>query len=523
MHLHRTRFFALSLFIVFILVACSGPGSDSTASLNGGDQVAGVDINLNRETITELSAFGGEFGVNFGAFLPVPPGVAFTGPPGLIGNLPPGIGAGAGFPGGGAGAGAGFPGGGAGAGAGFPGGGAGAGAGFPGGGVGAGAGFPGGGVGAGAGFPGGGAGAGTGFPGGGAGAGAGFPGGGAGAGAGFPGGGAGAGTGFPGGGAGAGAGFPGGGAGPGAGAGIPGAGAGLPAIPGLGINLAVVLQLASTDVAPLNAPWQALDLDLIATISEQVIQGTNVSINAITETVRSCNGGGSVTRTEDDVEPLGLSQGDSHTTVFDNCARGASGNTVINGDRSFNVDGMSGEPFVDLNWSLNSSASHNISRINNAANRTVSTQGTSVTELAVTDNDQFVQSVIGNDTREIQLPASTGSETNDRQVIFQWLRSDNSYTWDFDVASEHVDDAGTVSMQANTTRQMAGIGGQPPTSGALSVSSSTNNAVDQVITATAQADGQLVVDIDLGGDGTIDSSSTMSWPQFLASMRQLAP
>jgi len=474
MHSHRTRFFALSLLIIFILIACSGPANDTTASLNGGDQVAGVDINQdqNRETITELSAFGGEFGVNFGDFLPVPPGVAFS--PGLIGNLPPGIGAGAGIPG------------------------IGVGTGIPG--IGAGTGIPG--IGAGTGIPG--IGAGTGIPG--IGAGAGIPG--IGVGAGIPG-------------IGAGAGIP----GIGAGAGIPGIGAGLPAIPipGLGINLADVLQLASTDVAPLYAPWQALDLDLIATIAEQVTNRGSLITNAISVIMRSCNGGGSVTRTVDDVEPLGLSQGDSHTTLFDNCTRGASGNTVINGDRSFNVDGLSGEPFVDLNWSLNTSANHNISRINNVANRAVSTQGSSVTELVVTNNDQFVQTLTGNDTREVQGAAGAGSNTNDRQVTFQWIRSDNSYTWDFNVASEHVDDVGSVSMQANTTTQMAGIAGQPPISGALTVTSLTNDTVDQVITATAQADGQLLVEIDLGGNGSIDSSSTMSWRQFLSSTRQLTP
>ncbi len=279
------------------------------------------------------------------------------------------------------------------------------------------------------------------------------------------------------------------------------------------------MQLASTDVAPLDAPWQALDLDLIATIVEQLTNRGSVTTNAIAITMRSCNGGGSVTRTEDDVEPLGLSQGDSHTTVFDNCARGASGNTVINGDRSFNVDGMSGEPFVDLNWGLNTSTNHNISRINNAANRTVSTQGTSLTELDVINNDQFTQTVSGNNTQEVQKRTGAGSKTNDRQVTFQWTRSDNSYTWDFNVTSEHIDEKGSETMQANTTTQMAGIAGQPPISGALSVSASTNNAIDQVITAIAQADGQLLVDIDLGGDGSIDSSSTMSWPQFLSSMR----
>jgi len=268
-------------------------------------------------------------------------------------------------------------------------------------------------------------------------------------------------------------------------------------------NLSV--NLIDYNLQNLYTPLSNLDLDLTF-VAPKINNNISFTPLAITETITNCTGGGTMTRTVDDVAPPGPSTGDTRTTTFNNCVRGLNGATTLNGSRGFSTDLAQGMPFVDPSWSTKTTMFRNnlvSENTNNGTSRT--SNGNTSTEIIVDAGGSIQQIATGNgSTARTNINGQSSSNYN-FSLDFSWDTIANTYNWNIniDVNSNSIEQQGTV---LSTLTPVTGSSGQGPTSGQLSVTKSSNGTTTNIVTLTAQLDGSVLVETDSNADGIVDTS-----------------
>jgi len=280
-----------------------------------------------------------------------------------------------------------------------------------------------------------------------------------------------------------------------------------------GVN---ILSLASSDSANLQTPWNAQDKNLIQTIN---LRSPNLSPDArlVTETSFPCSGGGTITRTVDNQGPPWFSQGDTYTTTFTDCVQG---NTQTNGVRTFSVDTLVGQPFIDPTWNMSTTMSRqNFVKLDLTTDLSSSADGSVTTSVDATQDANnpnwysYVQTTTGNWNRTHPNNGTDVTSSGSVNVTFSFSDDPASrYSWDFDVMA---DSSQFGSTAAKTLTTLEGNNNMPPDTGKLSITKVDTAGQTTITYVTAQADGQVLVEVDVAGDGTIDSTNTTTWSQLV--------
>lgn len=282
-----------------------------------------------------------------------------------------------------------------------------------------------------------------------------------------------------------------------------------------------LLALASSDSAELQKPWNAKDATLLS-MARAIPPQSNVPgaipglppgvfPDSTTETVIACPGGGTQTSINENVSPPWFSQGDTNTTVYDNCVRG---DTTINGSRITSVDVMIGQQFIDPDWKLETSLTRDITRSNNLTGESSAVKGFSSESMEVTNSTNFRQITNGDWT---SIRPNNGVEVSDiitYTINYAWEETPGgSYQWDFEVQASSTNpmlgSSSTVSLQTLT-----GLNNQAPETGKIKIIK-TFSDTSSVTYITALGSGAVLIETDTDNDGVIDTSVESTWSQVM--------
>jgi len=278
-----------------------------------------------------------------------------------------------------------------------------------------------------------------------------------------------------------------------------------PATAGTNTN---IVTITDTNLSEQQTALSNLDVDLLF-VRPDTSASSGVKALAITETVTTCNGGGTMTRIVDDVDPPGPSTGDTRSTVFADCIRAASGNgPTINGSRGFTTDETVGTPFLTPTWSTQSTQfQNNLSYINATAGTSRVSNGSTSTGISVTDNNFINQNASGTGSNERTNASGTTTSNFTFDMNFDWDVTAAVYTISLNTDVETVATTQAAST-LTTVVPFDGTIGQPPSSGQLMFTRISDNAATSIVLATAQLDGTVLVEADTDANGTIDTTAT---------------
>jgi len=267
--------------------------------------------------------------------------------------------------------------------------------------------------------------------------------------------------------------------------------------------------ISDFNLSELSSPLSNTDLNFLFASPTAAAANSKGDINAlvVTETTTPCAGGGTVTKTIDDVAPVGLSTGDSRTTTYVDCIRSVGGTTVRNGIRGFSTDEMTGMPFVSTNWSSTSTMfKDNFVRSDTVSGINRTTTGNTTTSIAVSDVS-LSQSASGTGTTVITDATTTSTANHSFDLAFSWDTTTQTYAIGLDVGVDKtdVDQFGAI---LTTNTPLSGTIGQAPSAGQLTLNKTLNGISTSIMTATAQIDGSVLVETDVDADGIIDSTAT---------------
>jgi len=233
----------------------------------------------------------------------------------------------------------------------------------------------------------------------------------------------------------------------------------------------------------------------------------NISIDAITESVTDCTGGGVKVAVVDDQTPDGYSQGDIFTTRFEDCVEGGS---TVNGQREHVVEILTGEQNVDPNWSITTIKTQNVQQTNNISSGVTSVNGGTSIAVDVQDAVNFNQKVLGGWTLTHPSDTSSFREVVEFDVAFSWQTVPNgSYTWDFTV-STITTNPNFPQTSSKTLETLSGPNELPPTEGKIQISR-TLSGISQLTFITALGGDNVLIEMDKDADGIIDSSFDSTW------------
>lgn len=281
-----------------------------------------------------------------------------------------------------------------------------------------------------------------------------------------------------------------------------------------------ILSFAGNFNGPLHQPWQAADSGVLSTAQDHLPhdgdEGSLV-IAAITETVLNCSGGGTITRTRDNQPPPWFSSGDIYTQTFDACVEAG---TQTDGVRSFSVDALEGQMYIDPLWTLTTTTSRSgFSKSDIATGATSTADGSQTTTLAaqaLPDNISaysYTQSTSSDWSRSWPNGDTLNNASGSGQVTYSWSDGvDVRFVWEFDVMVS-TDLFGQTA--AKTVLPLEGPLNGAPDTGSFQISKLSVDGLSSVITATVQSADAILLEEDVDGDGVVDSSRTVTWQELV--------
>lgn len=274
-----------------------------------------------------------------------------------------------------------------------------------------------------------------------------------------------------------------------------------------------LFSIVSPDGIDITQPWLAKDTDLINSIRTRArLPDDVIQPDATTSTTSPCVGGGSMTTTTNNQGPPWYSEGDVFTTVYNNCVRG---NTQLSGQRSYAVEVMQGQQFVDPDWSLTTTMSRDLLKIDLLAGSENTVLGTATTAVTVTNSTQYSQTLQGGWQNErVDANGEPLSDSAEYLVTYEWDETpDGVYQWDFEVTTTSSNPV-IPDTASRTLETLTGPNNLSPNAGKLEIIR-TLEATTETTTVTALGDDRVLVEIDEDGDGTIDSSNETTWQQVV--------
>ena len=286
-----------------------------------------------------------------------------------------------------------------------------------------------------------------------------------------------------------------------------------------GIPANALVTTTNSNLTELQTPLANIDLDILLVSPINNAGNSGIAPRALTETIVPCAGGGTRTQIVDDVDPVGLSTGDTRSTVYVDCVRNVAGTNITNGSRGFTTDEVIGFPFIDASWvSRSTMFRNNFVQENTASGRSRTTDGSTTTGISVTDNNLISQQASGSGNTTRTTLTSSNSSNFDFNLSFNWDVAAQVYDIVFNVNVESINTTSTGSNVVTNT-PISGILGQAPNAGQLTFQRLTDAVVVSVVTATAQADGSVLVEVDNNADGVVDTSAVeVDWSGVLFSI-----
>ncbi|MDH5546667.1 MAG: hypothetical protein OEZ43_13820 [Gammaproteobacteria bacterium] len=268
-----------------------------------------------------------------------------------------------------------------------------------------------------------------------------------------------------------------------------------------------LLHLAAPATAPLQAPWDARDRGLMR-IAAARTPDSDIAKGVVLETTTPCEGGGTLTDTQNNEPPPWYSQGDSYITTYSACV---TGDTQVDGTRSYIVDVLTGQPYVDVSWSTGTTIARDIRRTDLISGQVSYAKGSMSELMAVVDGVQYTQILAGSSDRNWFNNGQEQIGIEAYEVTYAWDETTQLFEWDFKVQSN-----GPVTGEsaAETVQTLRGTLGQPPESGQFR-SAKTSSGVTSVSTITAIGGGNVLVETDSDGDGIVDNTTETTWRLLL--------
>ena len=268
-----------------------------------------------------------------------------------------------------------------------------------------------------------------------------------------------------------------------------------------------ILSLAAPGAAQLEAPWDARDKDLMR-IAQARTPDAVLTLGAVFEVSTPCVNGGTKTDIQNNEPPPWYSQGDSYTTVFVACVVG---DTQTDGQQSYSVDVLTGQPYVDATWTTGTTIARDLTKTNLLSGEVSFSVGSMSEQLGVVENTQFTQVFSGSSNRNWLNNGVDQIGTEQYKVTYSWDQTTQVFQWEFDVSSTN-----TVlgDSAAITTKILTGTLGSPPDSGQFQ-SIKTQGNVTTTVTITATGGGDVLIETDSDGDGVIDTTETSTWNQLI--------
>lgn len=260
-------------------------------------------------------------------------------------------------------------------------------------------------------------------------------------------------------------------------------------------NAAIDVALSSFTEIAVRAGLQIQDL--------QVVQGlTSVSkyFCSSADPLNTDTGNGDMTFTIDDVDPPGQSTGDSFSVAFNQCVYYGQ---TYDGTSVFKVDEISGTPYspTPAPWRIATSHTANLTMTSAAATQTLKTAfGFS----SGTANGVAFERNISGSLENIAGSNSFKSSFDNKR---NWDINANTFTQSVNTAF-----AGSFGEFTLLTLQpVSGTLGQAPTAGQARITLNISGAIMLITTYTALGNGNVKVETDSNGDGTVDSVIEQPW------------
>jgi len=264
------------------------------------------------------------------------------------------------------------------------------------------------------------------------------------------------------------------------------------------VSLAELTQRDMDNI--LSLPDKALDFGIAAT------------------TVYFCNspdplnvdtGNGSVTYTNNDVDPPGRSTGDNVETVYANCTHSVllAGEVVIDGSINYRVNDLTGTPFQASAWNIDTTASANLTVSTPVISRT--TTSTSNLQYGSADGLIITRAIKGDASYAQSIGAVQSETTRLYDALYAVDTVNQTYETGFDVSKANTN---MGSKQYTTTPSFSGTVGQAPEAGAMNITAvNAATGVTTITAITALGGGNVQVDTDSNGDGVIDLTEQTTW------------
>lgn len=249
-----------------------------------------------------------------------------------------------------------------------------------------------------------------------------------------------------------------------------------------------------TDIA-VRAGLQIQDL--------QVVQGlTSVSkyFCSSPNPLGTDSGNGDMTFTIDDMDPPGQSTGDSFSVTFNQCAYSGQ---AYDGASEFKVDEISGTPYSPSPTAWRVATSHNASLTMTSATTSQTLKTAFGFSSGTPDGVLFERNISG----LLDLTAATVSMKNTFDNQRNWNINTNTFVQSVNNASS----GGFGEFTLLTLQAMSGPLGQAPDAGQVRTTLNIPGAIIMITTYTVVGSGNVKVELDIGGDGTLDSVFEQPW------------
>lgn len=235
----------------------------------------------------------------------------------------------------------------------------------------------------------------------------------------------------------------------------------------------------------------------------QVVQGL-VSVSkyfcSSADPLNTDTGNGDMTFTIDDVDPPGQSTGDSFSVVLNQCVYYGQ---TYDGASVFKIDEISGTPYspTPAPWRVATSHTADLTMTSAVATQTLKTAFGFSSGTA--DGVAFVRNISGS----LESIAGTSTFKSSFDNKRNWDINANTFTQSVNTAF-----AGSFGEYTLLTLQpVSGTLGQAPSAGQARITLNIPGAIMMITTYTVLGNGNVKVEADSNGDGTVDSVTELPW------------
>lgn len=274
-------------------------------------------------------------------------------------------------------------------------------------------------------------------------------------------------------------------------------------------DLAVSGATRTTDMVTFSATAASSSTFNLRSFADNYLQrprvrgsSQRVTPQQVWDNVWPCSGGGTLTDTWNDADDnFDDSAGDSYSTTYSNCVESG---VSMNGGVTVTLATMVGDTFAD--YQISGSFGFN--------NFSTRYSGLSVT---INGGMTYSASRIGsNVSATLQIPLLTTTSTSGGSTItnatLQYSLNEGTRAYSYTIAATLNGTSIGGQVTITTIAPFAGAGAAYPVSGSVRVT----GAADSSVTMTAIGGGNVRLDVDINGDGVVDSSSTMTWAALAA-------